>query len=174
MKMAILTGLALATLGLGASGGAQAATANGYDFGPAADSCQGALPTLSGALRVRPLGMDNEGSTTVFVTCGATGTDLTFGKTISRYFIRVANSAATAQTITCTFVHGYVGATSNATPVYVTRTAPVPAGALQFLDITPADLGAGAPLRFPQASCSLPPGTQLLFTGVEYTYEIGS
>lgn len=171
MNTSILSGLALATLGLAGSGDALAATQNAYDYGPAAGNCQAALPSSTSQLRTRPLGITNEGAATVFVTCGPNGTDQTYGKVISRFFVRVGNSAATPRTITCTFVHGYVGGDAA---VYVTRTAPVPTGGLQFLDIVPADLGANSTLRFPQVSCSLPPGAQLFYTGVEFTYEIGT
>lgn len=173
MKTTLLGGLALAALGLAITGGARAATQSSFDYGPAAGNCQGALPAFAGTLRARPLAIGNEGSTTAFVTCGPNGTDTSFGKVISRFLLKVGNAAAASDpvTISCTFVHGYGG---GPVPVYVTKTATVAPGDSQFIDFFPSDLGTGVTLRYPQASCSLPPGALVHYTGVVFTYEIGN
>ena len=174
MKQPLLAGLAMATVGLAMTGSATAATTSGYDYGPAAGNCQGALPAFAGTLRARPLAIGNEGTSNAFVSCGPDGSEPTLGKTISQFFVRIGNDAANASSITisCTFVHGYG---SGPAPIYVTKSVTVAPGGFAGIALVPSDLGADiTTLRYPQVSCGLPAGGLISYTGVLYAYEIGA
>ncbi len=174
MSNASNAGLALAAIGLAMSGSAGAATQSAFDYVPAANACQGALPAFAGTLRARPLAIGNEGTSNAFVTCGLVGTEPNRGKVITRVFVRLGNDpeGSSSISVTCTLVHGFGGSAVDA--VYVPKTVTVAAGSTNQIEFTPADLGAGATLRYPQISCALPQGGLVHYAASFYTYEIGT
>ena len=145
-----LASTALATI-LVIDNSAQAAEA----WSGAAALCQSATPSHEGALRKRPLALQNEGTATAFVTCNmvnvAAATELT---------VYVSSMTSGPKTLSCTAVAG----TQSGSASYSTQTAPFsgvspePAALSWF----PIHFGVGGnvlPSKLVSLSCALPPGT---------------
>lgn len=122
-----------------------------------ADNCQPALPAFDGNIRKRPLGMQNEGAATAFVTCAFKG--LRFDpRTTGNDLVGIVLSAQGSQsvTVTCTLVTG-VGE-----PNYSTQTRTVYPGVGNLL------VWESGALDFAAMSCSLPPQAGILYTVRNY------
>lgn len=124
------------------------------------ESCQGALPHYDNALRKRPLGITNEGSSTVFVTCSMANVDkppIFFGN-IGDVTVRV-NALGT---VTCILVplHG-INSTFEAYTRSVTNQGDYPLNWNATLMDRPG-------WHTVNLSCSLSPGSELLL--IEYEY----
>ncbi len=98
---------------------AAAAPVTRTEVGSAVKHCQAALPAYEGQIRKRPKALQNEGSTTVFVTCGFEGRGIGSGimspnaRQLTVYF---NNYTGELQSVTCTAVEGGNGTGS------ITRT----------------------------------------------------
>ncbi len=153
------------------AGHAMAAMIERTDYQAAAGICQGALPVFSATLRARPLGILNEGSQTAFVTCALQG-DNTVARGATALYLRVSNGTGAPATVSCTLVNGF-GNSNSFTPVYVPKTANLPANAGTGLVWEPADLGNGSStISFPQFSCALPPGASIHYISRTYQEEV--
>lgn len=153
------------------AGTAIAASIERTDYQSAAGICQGALPAFAGTLRMRPMGIVNEGSQTSFVTCAVQG-DYTVARGASALFLRVSNGTNASASVTCTLVNGY-GNSNAFTPVYVTKSAQMAANAGASLIWEATDLGNGSStIQFPQFSCALPPGTSIHYISRTYQEEV--
>lgn len=138
------------------------------DFGSAVAVCQGALPAYEGALRKRPLAMQNEGASPAFVSCA-----LPVENKLTRMELALAASTAAA-TVTCTAVNGFDGGTGIR---YSTKSRALPAGGEpQILTWLPGDFGGSG--TFPDmqvsVSCSLPPGVNLSRTWTDTRRYVGN
>lgn len=128
----------------------------------AAAVCQGALPSFEGAIRKRPLAVQNEGSTDAFVTCALNNTGYNAGTTfISSFEIYAQNRNSSTRSITCTAVNS--SATASPDTLYVTRTVSVsPSSSNSTLIEFTADDFPGSPVALPgdtvAVSCNLVPG----------------
>ena len=139
-------------------------------LGNATTNCQGALPAFEGAIRKRPLAVQNEGTTNAFVTCSFTteyddeSPTLRVASYFGAYFI---NSSTTAKQVTCSGVAGYQTGASN---TYVSKTITVAANgtAQAQLFFTPADNAGNGYHPLVSISCNLLPGVGINDTYVGY------
>lgn len=128
----------------------------------ASNPCQGALPAFETQIRKRPLGVNNEGTATAFVSCStATGYN---PSTITAAIVIVTNRNAGPIDIDCTLVNGGIaGAVS-----YHPKTHSAPAGTPSVIAWTPADVG-GALSMYQNFSCALPPNVDINVVGYDYS-----
>ena len=124
--------------------------------------CQAALPAFEGAIRKRPLAIQNEGSSNAFVTCALNNPGYNAGTTfISTMLIYAQNQNSTTRSITCTAVNS--SATASPDQLYVTRTVSVsPSDTNSTLIEFEAGDFPGSPAVLPgdtvSVSCNLVPG----------------
>jgi hypothetical protein len=141
------------------------------DFANAPSICQGALPNFEGALRKRPLAVQNEGAVDAFVTC-AWSTE-TFPV---RLHVQAGAIGGQGANLTCTLVSGTEGNDFVRTS---TKSIDLPANGLQQeFTWRPEDFGQPTGSEFPNAflglTCKLPPATNLGATYLVYKREIGA
>ncbi len=140
--------------------------------GTGSANCQGALPSYEGAIRKRPLAVQNEGSTDAFVTCAFS---ITAGAVTEARLV-VSTLGGVDVTVRCTGVNGQVGNE----PIYANRSVVAPAsGATTALVFTGASFGGTAGPFFPRGplvsmSCALPPGAAINTTLVTLEDEVGA
>lgn len=130
----------------------------------AAGACQTALPVFDGVVRKRPLAVQNEGTTTTFVTCGLEGK---FGAVMSStlVFVGLVNNSGAPATVNCTLVDGR---DSISDPVYMPKSVVLPANTpIAELSWTSTD-NEGDDFIYPAISCSLPPGTGIKAVGQQF------
>ena len=142
-----------------------------HDYESGAGVCQGSLPVSMNKLRARPLGLGNESDTSAFVTClnQGGGADDT-ARNMSSYLIHFGNTTSTTITISCTLVHGGGGGPVPAD--YVVKSMEIFGASNRTMTFRPEDIDAPE-LRYPQASCVLPPGGVIYYTGVRYIEDVG-
>lgn len=120
----------------------------------AAAACRSALPAFDGAIRTRPLAVQNEGAAPAFVSCsnsnGASST--AYHVTVAGVYVKNQNAAATA--VACTLVTERLGEPN----VYLTKTQTFAPGASGFIIWSTADNGGSHLSAFVNFSCSLAPG----------------
>lgn len=137
--------------------------------------CKAATPAYAAGVRYRPLGVANESTETVYVTCNWQGDDnATAARGATRVYVAISNYASATSSITCTLVEGHQdGALSFAS--YTPKTISIAAGAGAILQWLPSEL-AGGPARIdlPSLSCVLPAGATLNYTGKEYNEDVGA
>lgn len=165
MKVATITTTAL-SLALGAlfAGPANAAIERHTLSASPADRCQGALPSFEGALRKRPLGVQNEGAATAFVTCAfaVEGLQEEAGSySLSTWYYN-ANQVAT--NLTCTAVSGFQTGTNE----YVSQTVTIAAGQQGQLFWDDADFASGLGDGLIAISCGLPVGVAVNDTYISW------
>jgi hypothetical protein len=170
-------GLLVCSIGL-VLAGSQASTAaeiSRQDFQGAVGMCKASTPAYAASVRNRPLGMANESTADIYVTCNWQGDDSQNGtRGARRVFVVVGNTSASAKTVACTLVNGFQSGTqTNAT--YTPKTATVAAGGGTTIAWVPGDI-AGAPdqIKLPALSCKLPGGTTLQHTGKQYNEDVGA
>lgn len=124
----------------------------------ATNYCQAALPVFDTSIRKRPLSVQNEGSSTAFVTCSFHSEEAVSAAEIWLH-------AAAGQTVTCTGVAGYNGASEAAV-----KSAVVGAGETQaWLSWNAADFPGGSMSSgLFSVSCGLQPGQGLDDTYLGY------
>ena len=129
--------------------------------------CQGALPNFEGSIRKRPLGVQNEGTSNAFVTCGVP----TQGRITGLEVYATTFSGADAQ-VTCTAVSGWQGGSNDYVPMTVTTPAN---GNWAGMFWEPSDFGGTDffPSNFVALSCNLAPGTGLNDFWLAYLEDIG-
>ncbi len=129
-------------------------------------NCQGALPAYEGAIRKRPLAVQNEGGSAAFVTCAFAVTER---PKLARLWFNAINGSAVA--ISCTAVSGATGAAA-----YASKTVTAPANGSR-VDITwlPTDFGTSGAFatRFVSMSCALPAGAGIIDSHVVFDEDVG-
>lgn len=150
-----------------ASPGASAVDVEREIYQNGGSACTGALPTFEGALRKRPRAIANEGTSTAFISCSMDTDD--FAEKPHYAFVRVGNTSAITQTVTCTLVNGadWEGGTSEVKSVdlasgdsdLITWGAGNPSETLDYYTVN--------------FSCALPPGTLLSYAGRMYMEPVG-
>lgn len=125
--------------------------------------CQPATAVADGGIRKRPLAVQNEGTSTVAVTCSfeLDASDGIFA--LGPLEVWLYNSDTTSKTVTCTGVSGYQGGTNE----FVAKTAtiaPSQQGSVSW-SLTDFPGGTWAGTFLISVSCQLPPKT-----GVNDTY----
>ena len=165
-KALIATSIATAIVAL--SSLAPASATGRYTAANASGRCQAALPAFEGAIRKRPLALQNEGTSSAFVTCSfvAEGSNYTIP---ASFTIWAANSGTAAATLSCTAVVGY----NTGDVSYVAKTVTLQPTGVQgqiFWGPTeyPDGLETGAPISL---SCNLPVGVGINDT--YFSYEDG-
>lgn len=149
----------------------EAATIERQEVRMSADVCQPALPAFDGSFRKRPLAMQNEGTSTAFVTCafGGVFNGVPSQKTLT---IGFTNNTAAAITVNCTLVDAHAGVL---TPTYFPKSISVPpAGSPVALLLWDFAENGGIRFTYPAASCALPPGTGVQVTNHTFDEEIGN
>ena len=131
----------------------------------AAASCQASRHSHEAGLRKRPLGFRNDGTSSVFISCG-----LQWG-----YFMYQSPSAFVVATnlterqveLSCTLVDGWPLPGEVA---YYTRTVSLPPFAFASVEWVPSELYGGASLsNYENVSCNVPPGVEINLVGYQYT-----
>ncbi|MGY0611217.1 hypothetical protein ACW7GZ_00910 [Luteimonas sp. A537] len=125
----------------------------------AAGACKSALPIFDGNIRSRPLAVQNEGTSSAFVTCTQ---QAELGNEPRSIGISLINTGAAATTVNCTMVNRPL------LSEYYPESIQVAAGAITWLIFTPS----GAPTftgTLHAFSCNLPPGTGV--NRIAYLYD---
>ena len=121
---------------------------------PAVGVCQAARSANEGVLRKRPMAVQNEGPTTVFVSCGLHGNGPAqgVGPYTSQVGFSLLNIGTTPATVNCTAIDTalhIIGATKSVT-ILPNQTP--------LLVFTANDIASNGQWFSPAFSCSLPPG----------------
>jgi hypothetical protein len=163
-------GLLVAVLLALAPGAAQALTKIRQFQANAASLCQPALPAYEVNVRKRPLALQNEGGSDVFVTCAFTSQ---YGDLI-RVSIAYRSLNDAAATVSCTGITGT--AHPNEANHYVTRSSAIPVvdGVLQWSG-NDYDTGDGTipGSAYFSVSCKLPPGVGITSTFIQFAEDVG-
>jgi hypothetical protein len=133
-------------------------------------NCQGALPNFEGAIRKRPLAVQNEGSAASFVSCSFSSEyDTEAQRPVSYFGAFFTNGSATARTVTCTGVAGY----DTGDNTYVSKSVTVAPNRLEQADIffVPGDIGGAGYYPLVSMSCNIPPGVGINDTYVGYVVD---
>lgn len=149
--------LALAATIVGLSTASLPATTHAADWAGAVDHCQGSLPSFEGALRKRPLGIANEGSTTAFIGCSMR---MDTNKRAADVTVVFINRSAGPMTVNCTLVSGMALPFPFYPPVYVSKSREITGVNYGGLTWTIEDNG-GSTYRLPNLNCQLPPGVEI-------------
>lgn len=155
MKSAMLVSLS-ATLAAALSA---TMPAHASDWSNAVDICQGSLPSFEGALRKRPLGIANEGTSNAFVGCSIRAP--LGGEIITRVVALFTNRSASSQTFSCTLVDGIAPPFSGYTPVYQPKAIIIAADDWETLQWTDSADNGDDPYDLPNLNCGLPPGVEI-------------
>jgi len=164
------TGLVLVIGASLAAGDVQAVTVTRVWSANPSSYCQAALPVFEGAIRKRPLAVQNEGSTNAFITCSMTRNYQTSSVTRFQMYAQTLSGAVT--NLSCTFVAGYAtGAIQS-----VVKTVALPANGSQgSLTWEAADFTGGV---FPDTqynlSCNLLPGVGLNDSYLAFQEDVGA
>lgn len=124
----------------------------------AIDVCQGSLPSFEGALRKRPLGINNEGSSSAFIGCSLRVDFSEYPSAVTGLF---TNRGAAAAVVSCTLVDGIALPFPNAPPTYQPKTVTVQPGGFKLLAWNYVTDNASQNYRVPNLVCSLPPGLEI-------------
>ncbi len=153
MKTILLT---LAAVSLAATA-LHSSPVHASDWANAVDTCQGSLPSFEGALRKRPLGINNEGTANAFVSCSMR-VPLN-DDTVESILVLVTNRAAASADLACTLVDGLASPFGTAT--YQPKTTSVAAGAATVVSWSSSVDNGGDPYVIPNLNCALPPGMEI-------------
>jgi hypothetical protein len=167
----IITATLTAGLGLIFASGAAGAVTSSRAFNQNATGlCQSALPTFDGQIRKRPLAVQNEGTSSAFVSCAFMVPSK--GTGVTQVTLTADNNTSSPVDISCTLVSGV----SHFTATYHPKTITLPANSgLNYLQWTAADNGGANFDDFAlSASCNLPVGTGLSFTQTVFSVDVGA
>jgi hypothetical protein len=139
----------------------------------ATDNCNGALPGYEGALRKRPLGILNEGTTNAFVSCGVSINE-SHNAGINTAAIFLINRGTATQAVTCTFIEGLppeFGAINPALPppTYRPKAVAVLPGQLVPVQWTPGEFELEQFSLYGAFNCNLPPKMEISIAGVGWS-----
>jgi hypothetical protein len=151
---------------------ASAVTVSRQSTANAVGRCQGALPNYEGAIRKRPLALQNEGSTSAFVTCAFLSDQSNTAVNSFGVYARTTNGLAA--TLNCTAVVGY----DTGTVEYSARSVELSAGGAQnsiYWDADDFPVAGAVDTDLPVTiSCALPAGVGLNDMYFNYVEDIGS
>ncbi|MEO6137215.1 MAG: hypothetical protein ABIP11_00945 [Luteimonas sp.] len=129
----------------------------------AVESCQGALPNFEGALRKRPLAIDNEGTSAAFVTCSMAA-DLGSPSGVTGVAALFTNRTGGAVTVNCTLISGIVG-----TAIYLPKAIAIAANGQVIASWDSASDNGGHAFLLANLSCALPVGTEINVVQTNFT-----
>jgi hypothetical protein len=123
----------------------------------AVGACQASLPLHDASLRKRPLGIRNEGSSNVFISCGVQWGFVAYSNDLD--FVLATNQNAKPVDLTCTLVSGpYPGLAA-----YMPKTVTLPAHSTGVVDWTETFN------TYFNVSCNVPPGVEINVVGAKFT-----
>jgi hypothetical protein len=132
----------------------------------AVGSCQGSLSMFDANLRKRPLGIQNVGTTSVFVSCGV---QWAFRPGLSpQAYVTATNLNATAVDLTCTLLDGYPVVTRIAYHPKTISIAANSSASIIWLPWEQYDI-ADTFTNYENFSCHVPPGIEINRVGFDYT-----
>lgn len=146
------------------------------DVQGASGMCKAATPAFAANTRYRPLGLANESTENIFVTCNWQGDDNQDSvRGAKRLYVAITNNSDAARDYTCTLVNGHQSG-SLIYAVYVPKTINIAAGAGAELTWLPGDVSNARPsgIDRPSLSCVLPAGSTIQYTGREYNEDVGA
>jgi len=167
-----LSALVLAIGASFAATDAQAVTLARSTFTNPVGVCQGALPNYEGAIKKRPLALENVGTGDAFITCSYATQG---GPGVTSVTVEFTNGNDAVRLLKCTGVSGYAG---NPQTEYVLKQSIIqPGGAMASLVWNAADF-QGAPSVFPSVnfsiSCNLEPNMQINRTRIDFLEDVGA
>lgn len=152
---------------------ASAASVFRSSSGNAVGRCQGALPSYEGALRKRPLALQNEGAGDAFVTCVFLSD--TTNTSVQGFGVAARSLNGVASTLRCTAVLGTDGGPARyATRSVVLLATGEDASVLNWSGPEFPGGGAITPAESMSLSCLLPPGVALTETYLHTFQNIGN
>jgi len=123
----------------------------------AVGACQASLPSYDASLRKRPLGIRNEGSSNVFISCGVQWGFVAYSNDLD--FVYATNQNPEPVDLTCTMVSGpYPGLAA-----YMPKTVTLAAHSTGLLDWTETFN------TYFNMSCDVPPGVEINVVGAKFT-----
>ena len=163
----------VAWLGAVAASPAQTVEPWRYDQRGASGVCAPSLPVHAASLRARPLGLVNEGTGEVFVTCTFVGSEVG-GRTTERITVNIGSTSPTSVVATCTLVNGFASG-SSVSATYTPRSVRVGQGLDAFIEWKVSDLpGNLSTISRAAVQCRLPPRTTLQYIGTRYLEDLAS
>jgi len=151
-----------AAASLGLPNQADAAVMNRVFVGNATAYCQSALPVFDARIRKRPLAVQNDGSTSAYVTCSFPGQF----EAITGITINFASDSPAS--LTCTGVSGTGGAPAR----YSVKSVDLVNNWQYALTWEPYDF-ADTSIIFFSVSCNLPPGVGIQDSYISFTEDVG-
>lgn len=136
----------------------------------AAANCQGALPNFEGAIRKRPLSVQNEGTTASFVTCSFVNQyDSDAVGEVDYFEAWFINKGTSEAIVSCTGVAGFETGANNTYMSKETTVAPNSTvhAVMQF---DASDNGGESFYPLVSLSCRIPPGVGINDTYVGYVF----
>jgi hypothetical protein len=133
-------------------------------------ACQAALPYYEGAIRKRPLAIQNEGDASAFINCSLVGTERSTGG-LQEAQVVVLNITDGPLDVSCTLI----GEVTEASMAFLPKTVTVPAnqsGSAYMLRWDATDIG-GTLLKTANLSCNVPAGAGLGETSVQFYEYVG-
>lgn len=119
--------------------------------------CQGSLPSFEGALRKRPLGINNEGTTTSFVSCSLRAP---LGEIdVETITVLLTNRSGNAVDVSCTLIDGTAPPVGQ--PRYQTKSVAIGTNAYQLVGWTREADNGGESYAIPNLNCALKPGVEI-------------
>jgi hypothetical protein len=150
---------------------AQAALVERHETHAAVEVCQASMPIHDGKIRKRPRAVQNEGTTTAFVTCGLEGrggyrSTVPNAKTV---IVKLINEGSpTTQTVNCTAID-VMNDSITATSSHL-----VPPHAPQIIEFASTQINpATGWWLIPAVSCALPPGIGISMIGYGFVEDNG-
>lgn len=130
--------------------------------------CNGSLPSYEGALRKRPLGIANEGTSSAFISCATAGNELGLANDAAGLYF--TNNGAAPATVNCTFVDGVKFYSSQYRPKSVTLNPGQYAPIIWF----PAEYQLTTFSRWANFNCTLPAGVEINEVVIRHPENVGA
>lgn len=137
--------------------------------------CKPATAEFAAGVRHRPLGLANESTGPIFVTCNWQGDDSQGTvRGAKRVMVVVSNDGASAADVACTLVSGFQQG-ANVQASYTPKTTNIAPGQAATIQWLPSELpNAPARIGIAAVSCALPGAATLNYTGKEYDENVGA
>jgi len=159
---------ACATICLSAMLTSAASAAFHSDAVNATGACNGALPSFEGAIRKRPTGILNQGTTSAFVSCSVT-TDGGMNPGYDTAIVYLVNRGTSSAAVDCTFVNGIAAELSPMVPTqFYPKTVGIPAGEAVAVSWEASEFELEKFLNIVNFSCNLPPKVEIALVGATY------
>lgn len=136
-----------------------------------AGACQAALAAYVPSIRWRPLAVQNEGSSSVFVSCSPPSLKGLIPNDTAGYNLRLVNRGTSVVSVSCTAV---IGSDGVANPLTVSLTKSIAIGGNSTGLLTWRSLeGYGTSVPF-NVQCQLPPGVGISGIELNQVLDVGN